>query len=257
MNNTINEINKMEFKVFVAQVFPELKQLKAQDNKAGFNQLMKKILPGVKQYMSRELKCALENGSIPSGKYNISDFIDELYIKAYDHIHEVKEDKHLLSWLIKKADELLADTIIEEDFDQTFFENIDKIDKVEWDEMEEKFSTDGDGDLVMEEELDDISYPKNDYILKNAFVEDIQEDLIYKLDKELTDDEINEHIEMVMLHFPSQVRTIFDLAVNLQLKLEEIAEIKHIPVEEVNKYFNEARSYIRNSFESRYLLNKI
>lgn len=257
MNNTINEMNKIEFQVFVTQVFPELKQLKAEDNKAGFNQLMKKILPGVKQYINSELKRALENESIPSGKYNISDFIDELYIMAYDHIHEVKEDKHLLSWLIKKADQLLADTITEEDFDQTFYESIDNINQVEWDEMEEKYSTDGDGDLVMEEELDDISYPKNDYTLKKVFVEDMQDDLIEKLDKELTGDEINDHISMVMLHLPSKLRTIFDLAVNLQLKLEEIAEIKHIPVEEVNKYFNEARSYIRNSFVSRYLLDKI
>jgi RNA polymerase sigma factor (sigma-70 family) len=247
----------MEFQVLVARAFPELKQLKARHNKAGFNQLMKKIFPGVKQYINNELRRALENGSIPSGKYNLSDFISELYIMAYDHIHEVKEDKHLLSWLIKKADELLADTIIEEEFDQTFYENIDSIDKVEWDEMEERFSTDGDGDLVMEEELDDISYPKNDYILKNVFVEHTEEDLINHLDKELTGKEINEHISMVLHRLPPQMSSIFDLAINLQLKLEEIAEIKKIPIEEVNRYFNEARRTIRNSFESRFLLKNI
>ena len=51
--------------------------------------------------------------------------------------------------------------------------------------MEEKYSIDGGGDFVMIAELDDLSYAKNDYTLRDAFVEDKGKGIIEKLDQEL------------------------------------------------------------------------
>lgn len=255
MNSTTEyKTSKMELHAYVAKAFPQLKQLKKKDDRAAFNELMGKILPSVRQYIRRQVPAAVKNGSIPSGKYKVADFVDELYIMAYDHIQDVKEDKHLLSWLFEKADGLLEDTLVEEDFDHTFYENIDDYSKLEWDEMEEKFSTDGDGDLVMEEELDDLSYPKNDYILKDVFVEDKEADLIGKLDKELAEEEIQRHIELVLYRLPLLMRTIFDLAVCQHFSPDEIAGIKKMDVQKVNQYLSDTKRYIRISFKNRYML---
>ncbi|HFA51477.1 MAG TPA: sigma-70 family RNA polymerase sigma factor [Bacteroidetes bacterium] len=244
---------KLEFHVFVAQALPRLRQLKEQGDRATFNEVMEKLLPGVKRYISRRLATAVSKGLVPVRKYKVEDFVGDLFIKAYDHIHEVKEDRHFHTWLFKKADELLDDAITEEEFDGAFFENIDDYGKPELDEMEEKFSTDGDGDLVMEEELDDLSYPKNDYGLKDVFVENTERGLVEKLDKELSEEEIQRHINRVMHHLPAPVRDVFDLCVNQHFEPEQTAAIKRMPVEKTKKYLAEARRLIRLSFENKYL----
>lgn len=237
----------------IAKIFPELRLLKSEDNRAAFDKLIKKILPEIELYLVRELDRSLKNGSIPSGKYKVADFVNELYIKAYDHFHEVRDDKSLRGWLYKKADELLEDILIEEEFDHTFYEDIDKFSKLEWNEMEENFNYDDDADLVNEEELDDTSLSKSNYILENVFVEDKEKDLIEDLDKKLSKERIHKHIAMVLDNLPLSMRTIFDLTVNQRFKLEDIADIKRMQGQEVRQYLTDARRYIRESFINRYL----
>lgn len=254
MKSTVNiQSWRKEFHTLVTSTFPRLVEMKEQNDRKGFNELMMKLLPGVKKYIARRLGTAVRNGQIPSMKYKVEDFVDELFIKAYDHIQEVKADKDFHAWLFKKADELLEDAIVEEEFDNTFFENIDNYGKLEWDEMEEKFSTDGNGHLLMEEELDDISYPKHDYTLADVFVEDKSDDLIEKLNRELNEAEIHRHIDVVLQRMPANLSTVFDLAVNQHFPLDEIATIKQLAIEEVERQLAEARRLIRLSFEKRFL----
>lgn len=246
-------VDKMQYDVFVKQVLPHLKQLTEADQQIPFNELLDRLLPPVKRYIARRLRTAKKKKTIPVGKYKVDDFVDELYILAYEHIQKVKEDIHLSSWLFQQADELLEDAITEEEFDHIFMENIDNYSQQEWDEMEENFSTDGDGDLVMEEELDDFSYPKHDYTLADVFVEDYETDIIEKLSNELSEKEIHQHINTVLHLLPTPMRTTFNLAVNQQFELAEIADIKKIMVEEVEQYLTDARKYIFLSFENRFL----
>jgi hypothetical protein len=172
MKNIIKtRIWKRTFQLFTQKMFDPIVQKKERINHKYFDMLMEKILPAIRRYIAKRLDHAIKNDLIPEGKYKVEDFIDELYIVAYDHIVEVQEDTHLYKWLLRKAKELMEDTIIEVDFDHTFFKNIDDYTKYEREEMVEKYSIDGNGDLVMEEELDDLSYAKNDYELEEAFIE--------------------------------------------------------------------------------------
>lgn len=249
---TINNIQRRTFHTIVRDSFIQLQKFKMQDDQAAFNSSMEKILPGVKSYIAHWLSRAIKNEKIPLGKYKVDDFVDELYIMAYDHFQEVKSDKDLHTWLFKKTDELIEDTEVEEDFDNFFFKNIDNYTKDEWAEMEEKYSTDGDGDFVMEEELDDPSYSKNDYALADVFIKNEEKPIIEKLDKELKVEQINRHISFVLHHLPLIETSIFDLAIRQAFKAEEIAKIKHISVAQVEKHLSNARNSIRVSFETRY-----
>lgn len=58
---------------------------------------------------------------------------------------------------------------------------IDDLSEPEWGAMQEKISTDGNGDLLMIEELDDMSYSHNDYVLNHVFVKDNEKGLLQKL----------------------------------------------------------------------------
>ena len=247
--------SKKEFNVFVASTFSDLKRFKKENKKAEFNSLLLKTLHQVKQYITSRMSTALSKGDLPKGKYKVDDFIDQLFIEVYDNFDSVKNEKELHPWLFKKADELLEDTITDEDFNEYFFKNIDNYSKPEWDEMEENYSTDGGGDYVMIEELDDISYPKNDYILNHVFVEDNKQKIQDKLDKELSDENINKHVNMVLYNLPLPMRSVFQLASEFQFSIEEIALIRSQSLEEVQQLLESAHKSIEVSFLNRYNIN--
>ncbi|EPR73779.1 hypothetical protein ADIWIN_1139 [Winogradskyella psychrotolerans RS-3] len=215
-----------------------------------------KILPNIKKYINGRLVTAIHNGHFSKNKYKANDFVDQLFIEVYDHIDEVKEAKDFYLWLFKKTDKLLEDIIVEEEFDDLFFKNIDDYSKPEWDAMEEKFSTDGGGDLLLIEELADSSYNHNDYTLNHVFIEDNEKDYIDKLDKELSKAEVKKHMQMVLHKLPIHMQTVFNLFTSHNFNTEEIAKIKSLTTKEVDKQIKNTRNRIRNSFLNRYLTTK-
>jgi len=244
--------SKKEFNVFVASTFSDLARFKKQNDKALFNNLLLKDLYQVKRYITNRLVTALAKGNLPKGKYKVDDFVDQLFIVVYDNFDEVKGQEDLHPWLFKKADELLEATIVDEEFDDNFLKNIDDYSRPEWDEMEEKFSTDGGGDFVMIDELDDMSYPKNDYVLNHVFIEDDQKEIMDKLDKDLGEENIKKHTAMVLHYLPMPMRTVFELATEYQFSISQIAMIRNQNIEEVKELLENARKSIEASFFNRY-----
>ncbi len=252
MGKTIDFKSQKEFHIFVASTYSDLKKVRNSGDKESFNELLLKTLPQVKRYITKRLNTALSKGNLPRGKYRPDDFIDQLFIEVYDHFEEIKNKVDLYPWLFKKADELLEDTIVDEEFDEVFFENIDDFSKPAWDAMEEKFSTDGDGDLVMMEEFDDSSYPKNDYVLNHVFVEDDSKEMTAQLDKKLGEEKIRRHADMVLQQLPLPMRTVFKLATEYQFTLQEIAMIRNQSFDEVQQLLENARKSLETSFFNRH-----
>lgn len=244
-----------EFRLLVESHFARLLKKKKAGKQKEFNEILEKVLGGVRKYIAKRLATAVRNGKIPANQYTVDDFVNDLYVLAYDKFHEVKEEKALRGWLIKKANELLEDAIEEEEFDHLFMENIDKYSKEEWAEMIEEFSTDGDGDLVMEEELDDPSYPKHDYVLADAFIEDKEAELIEKLNKELSAKEIHYHIDKVVSCLPLPIRTTYNLTVNHGFGTLEIANIQMMSESEIEQNIEKARKAIKVYFKVKYSLS--
>lgn len=155
--------------------------------------------------------------------------------------------------MFKKVDELLETIFVDEEYDALFLENIDTYSKPEWESMQEKFTTDGDGDLIMNEELDDISYAKDDYVLNHIFVGDDDQKVILQLDKELGAENIRKHSEMVLYHLPAQMRRVFELFTEHKFDIAEIAKIHNSTVQEIESLLKNARKSLRTSFIKRYL----
>ncbi|WP_178985552.1 sigma-70 family RNA polymerase sigma factor [Winogradskyella helgolandensis] len=252
MDNLKYYESKKEFDVFVASTFSDLKKFKRENKKADFNKLLLTDLYEVKRYIIKRLSTALTKGNLPQNKYKADDFLDQLFIEVYDHIDEVENEKKFYPWLFKKANDLLDDKIEEEDFDDIFLKNIDTYSQPEWDEMEEKFSTDGGGDLLLIEELDDMSYNHNDYILNHVFIEDEEKDWIEKIDKDLSAKDIENQIALVLHHLPLEMRTVFQLSTVQHLELGDIAQIQNITFETVKLHLATAKNALKVSFMNRY-----
>lgn len=255
MNSEISHTNNQKtLRSRIEMTFHQLVKLKKERNKESFNEELLNILPEVKNYINRRINAAIKRGNLPKEKYKAGDFFNQLFIEVYDHIEELKDDKDFYLWIYKKTDELLEDIIIEEEFNDFFFKNIDDYSKPEWDAMEEEFSTDGGGDLVMIEELDDMSYKRNDYTLNHVFVEDNKE-LIEKIDKGLNKDSIDRHIQMVLHNLTLPMQTVFELSTQDMFDLKEIAHVRNSTVEEVENLLSEVRETLKKSVMNRYSLH--
>jgi RNA polymerase sigma factor (sigma-70 family) len=255
MKSSISYAQQNEFQVIVQDTFPELISSKQKADKMTFNQQLLKIVPEIRKYIIGRLNTAIKKGHFSKGKYNPDDFIDQLFIEVYDHIDEIKDEQEFQLWLFKKTNELLEDTIVEEEFDDFFFKNIDTYSKPEWDAMEEKFTKDADGDYVMLEELADLSYNHNDYTLNHVFIEDNEKELTKKLDKELSEEAINRHVQMVLHNLPLPMRTAFELSTQQHLSVDEIAEIKNTTIKDVETLLKDARKALEISLFNRYVDN--
>lgn len=254
MKNSTTYLQKQkEIRLTISSKFSDLVQLKKAGDEIAFNKMLLDILPELRNYINQRLNAAIHKGHFSKGKYKADDFIDQLFIEVYDNLEEINDEDAFTIWLFKKTNELLEEAIEEEEYDDLFLRNIDEYSKPEWDEMQEKYSVEADGDLVMKEDLDDISYHHTEYLLNHVFVEDNEKELIEKLDSTLSKEDINRHIAMVLHNLPQPMQTAFELFTKQSFTLSEIAEIMKRDIKEVEKLLNEARKGLYTSLFNRHM----
>tara|TARA_R110000782_G_scaffold221380_1_gene308562 strand:+ start:178 stop:936 length:759 start_codon:yes stop_codon:yes gene_type:complete len=249
MESAINDV-----RIIMKETYSRLVSFKSEDNQESFNRELFKILPKIYRYVAKRLNSAVANGKLNKDMFNPNDFTDQLFIEVYEHMNEIKSENALHAFLFKRVDELLEDSLIEEEFDHVFFDNIDNYSKPEWDAMEENYSTDGDGDFVMLEELDDNSYDKGNYSLDHVFITDEEKELAEKLDASLNKERIERHMQLVLNKMDLPMRTVFELFANEGFTTKEIANMRDTTFAEVENVLAKARKILRNSFEKRFLL---
>ncbi len=232
--------------------FRELIHLKEEEDQEAFNKLMQTILPDVEGYIARRLSASVRNDYIPKGKYRVEEFVNELYLLAFEHVAEIEDQKDLPFWLFEKADELLHKTFVEEEYNTHFLDNLERYTEAEWIQMQENYSIDGEGEPTLLEEFDDPSYPKYDYRLADVFIEDPEEKWIENLNGEIGEGRVHRYIDMVLHRLPAPMKSIYDLAVNQRFSLREISKIKVISEYQVGVYLTKVRQSIRKSLEKRY-----
>lgn len=244
---------KNTYHIQIQEAFVVLRTLKKENKQDAFKDKFMELLPAIKKYIQNSIETASKKELLKQQGYGVDDFVNDLYIYVYDHIEELDNQDEFHIWLFKAIDTLIQDALIDEEFEDFFFKYIDDYAKPEWDAMEEEFSTDGDGDLVMLDELDDTSLRKNNYELKDIFVEDNEKELTAKLEKELTKERINTHTKMVLKKLPMATQSVFDLYTLRGFDAKEIAHIKRMQVNTIDKLLQEAQNTLKTSFKSRFL----
>ncbi|WP_116769522.1 sigma-70 family RNA polymerase sigma factor [Maribacter litoralis] len=249
MEATMNDI-----RIIMKETYSKLVSYKRKENRESFNTELLKVLPQIYRYVSKRLNSAVANGKLNKGMFDPSDFTDQLFIEVYDNIDDIKSENELHVFLFKKVDELLENSLVEEEFDHVFFDNIDTYSKPEWDAMEENYTQDADGDFVLLEELDDISLNKSNYSLEHVFITQEEKQLADKLDASLNKERIYHHIQLVLNKMNMPMRTVYELFTDEGLTTEEIAKIRRTTIDQVEELLALARQLLKDSFEKRFLL---
>lgn len=243
------------FSLVISETYEKLEDYKNQENREAFNRELLRIMPHVQQYVSKRLKAAIVAGKLNKGMFKPSDFTDQLFIEVYENWNQIKAENDLRPFVFKKVDELLDDSLTEEEFDHIFFENIDNYTQQEWNAMEENFSADGDGDLVMLEELDEVDSNMDNQTLNHVFVTEEEKELAEKLDKSLDKERVERHINMVLGKMSLPLRSVFQLYSDQGFSPEEIASIRKTTLVEVEDMLLRARKLLKKSFIKRFLID--
>lgn len=253
MKNTLHyDQRQAEFHRYVNDNFESLLRLRSENKGKAFNELLLKLLPDIKRYITRGLRIALSKGVISHNKYRPDDLFDQLIIDVYDNLDEVQDKDEFHAWLFKRAEKLLEDMEVEEEFTSYFYDDIAEYSRAEQDQMIEEFSTDGDGDLVMLEELDDISYKDHQYLLKNIFLDDSHEELMALLEQKDEIENAGRLMETTLFSLPPTMRSIFELATEQLFTVEDISMIKGFPVAQIEKMLDRARVLLQTTLKDDY-----
>jgi DNA-directed RNA polymerase specialized sigma24 family protein len=252
MENTQHyDQRQAQFHRFVNENYQTLLRLKKEDKGKAFNELLIKLLPDLKRYLTRGLRIAISKGMIPHNKYRPEDLYDQLIIEVNDHLEEVGNPDDFHSWLFQRAVRILENLEVEEEFESYFYDNIDDYSKAELDKMKEDFSTDGDGDLILMTDLDDISYKDHQYLLKNIYLDDAHEDLMAMMDSREGEGRTQHYLDAMLFRLPPTMRSVFELATEQLFPAGEIARIKGMTTDHVETMLDRARELLRDSLKDR------
>ncbi len=230
----------------------ELKKAKTSKNTLRFQKLINKMLPALRTYVARRLNLAHSTGLID--KYGISpeEVIDMVYLTVYDRYEQNQKNiPDLETWVYQVVDEVLDDQLKEKAFEADHLVYLQKIEDLELSGLEEKFSTDAEGELIMDEDLDDISYQQRLYNPAD-FIQDTEtlESIEFQL-SEYDKIKLHDEIQRQLISFAEEDRTIFDLFWIVGLSMKQISKIKNISVSQVEDTLKRVGAHIRKKLTKR------
>ncbi len=218
----------------------ELTEYKSTNNIKEFGKVLSKFIPSLRKYIRTKLKVAEAKKKIPKGMYTPDDILDEIYLKVFNEFGDPDKDAGALKLkLFTLTNELLKEKLKTEDW-RTRKIDIDELLKNELKTLEEEFTVDADGDFVMMDELEDISYKQEVFEPNLIILEKSQEeDLIKSLElegKEIPDDmEKRKALGQLYSELSELSQAVLDLYAFGNLTIEEIAEVQNMKVEDVEK----------------------
>lgn len=214
----------------------------------------KKVLeavPHIRGYVKHRIYTGETQGNIPRNMYKTDGIIDDGIIRLYEVCKDEKSSAHNLKL---KLFGLISDSLDQLYKNEEFHKNTlstSEIIKRELELLNEDFEMDLDTDLLMPDELDDISYHQNKTRKPSVLYTDVEKNIIealYILDsrKELTDEK-RVAFNKIYNWLPFETSNILDLLVFGKLTYDEIAEIKNINRVEVKNIISAVSKNLRKN----------
>ncbi len=217
--------------------FALLKQHKANKQQADFNEVLAKFLPRLERYIRHRIKTAEAKRLLPINFYSEADVLAEVYLKIYEKFDDIKDEKQLKAEMFRLADEIIQEYIRKESKLKKRIP-VDKLLAEELKILREELTANADGEPVLIEELDDISYHQDEFKPKIfLFDKDAQNDFARSLGlkpEDFDEEKFRSIFGSLYAQLPETIRRILDLTSIGGLTPEETALVMNISVAEVN-----------------------
>jgi len=228
-----------------------VKQLYRHKEENDFEQFYNKIsslVPDLKKFTARSLKAAESRNAIDRGFYNAEGVLDEIYLEVFKDFIDIIDEEKLKTILFSKAVQKIEEKkIIEKEMPD--YLPTEEMLKQELDGLDEKFTTQADGDLILNTELDDISYKQHTKRPSNVILDaTLEQQLIKKLemsDTLLPSLERRTIFGAVYNNIPPRSKTVLELYAFGNRTIHEISEILEVPEDVVDRIMDKLKEKFR------------
>ena len=212
----------------------KLKTHKESENKDEFNKILKNFLPELKKLVQHKLRQWEVTRKIPGDTYSADEIIDDVYLRVFEEFHDSLIDERSLKVKMLAVSRELLDEIKEKHSGKRV--SVEELIRKEMKELQEDYTVDSDGELILMEDLDDISYGTHDkediILLQDEHFDDLAETFeIADTGSFLNEDK--HKIGKIYSDLPDLTRSIVDHYVFVNLSAVQIAEIHNISEDDV------------------------
>ena len=228
-----------------------VKQLYRHKEENDFEQFYNKIsslVPDLKKFTARSLKAAESQGAIDRGFYNAEGILDEIYLEVFKDFSDIIDEEKLKTILFSKAVQKIEEKkIIEQETPE--YQSTEKMLKQELDALDERFTTQADGDLILNTELDDISYKQHTERPLNIILDEtLEQQLIKKLDMSdtlLPSLERRTIFGALYNNIPPRSKSVLELFAFGNRSFYEISEILEVPEDIIDRIMDKLKERFR------------
>ncbi len=204
-------------------------------------------------YVKQRIRVAENLGIFPRNMYKSNEIIDEVVLKVYEEgLHKSLNQDDLRIAMFKLTFERMNELLESEEWHKDSI-STKLILEDELKQLEENFTMDADNDLIMNEDLDDISYHLNDKESPSLPYDEEEEGVkvLFGLDKSQSAGLWQDRTEIRKLYYklPLTTSNIVDLYVLGKLSLAEIATILKTEIAEVKEIVNFVKETFRKQME--------
>ncbi|WP_378176509.1 hypothetical protein [Aquimarina sp. SS2-1] len=219
------------------------------NHKKEFGKKLLSVVPHLHPYVKHRIYIAESTGILPRNMYCSNGIIDDAIVKLYneDQLDIAMDTLSLELKLFRIADQLIDELYLREGWHQQCISTNHFL-REELDKLEENYTSEADNELIMNEELNDISYHQNSE-KKQLFIYDDSDSAIFKI---IESEDSSENRKQKLLGkfyswLPLETSKIIDLFVFGKLNFEEIARIKDITEQEVKETIIDVRKSFRKN----------
>ncbi len=204
-------------------------------------------------YAKQRIRVGEKLGYFPRNMYKSSEIIDEVVLEIYEKgVHKSKDADELRIIMFGLLNSKMSSLYKSEEWHKESF-STKLILEEELRKMEENFTSDAGNDLIMNEDLDDISYHQNNGGPKDLPYDESEEGVktflgLDQIEKYQENNDRND-LRKVYYKLPVNTSNIVDLYILGKLSFHEIGTILKMEVSEVKEIVNSVRETIKNQLE--------
>ena len=204
-------------------------------------------------YAKQRIRVGEKLGYFPRNMYKSSEIIDEVVLEIYEKgVHKSKDADELRIIMFGLLNSKMTSLYKSEEWHKESF-STKLILEEELRKMEENFTSDAGNDLIMNEDLDDISYHQNNGGPKDLPYDESEEGVktflgLDQIEKYQENNDRND-LRKVYYKLPVNTSNIVDLYILGKLSFHEMGTILKMEVSEVKEIVNSVRETIKNQLE--------
>lgn len=216
-------------------------------------ELLAKTVSQMIPYLKHRLYRAETEGFLPKNMYKVQGIADEALARILEQSYDSDfDDTQLRFKLFTEINTYLYELQKQESFHKDSLSTEELLD-IELKQLQEPFYMDAEEDLIMQDELDDISYNQRGSIKGSFVYEDESRILnslgVYERHTPDLDPARKNKVHRLYKWLPWHTATIMDLYIFGGLNVEEIAKIQETDTKRVDRVLQEVRKRFRKNLE--------